>query len=102
MIEVTDDGRGVDWDRVRALAVERGLPSTSKRELEQALFSDGFSLKYKVSETSGRGVGLAAVKNVVTAMGGRIEVQSAHQTGTTWRFVFPIATLSDAAAEDER
>jgi two-component system chemotaxis sensor kinase CheA len=102
VIEVKDDGRGIDWERVRELAAERGLPSQSQRELEQALFSDGFSLKYQVSETSGRGVGLAAVKNVVMAMGGRIELESTHKVGTTWRFHFTLATLSDAGLEDER
>jgi two-component system, chemotaxis family, sensor kinase CheA len=102
VIEVTDDGRGIDWERVRELAAQRGLPSKSQRELEQALFSDGFSLKYHVSETSGRGVGLAAVKNVVTAMGGRIELESTQKVGTTWRFHFPLAAIGDSGSEEER
>lgn len=102
VIEVKDDGRGIDWERVRELAATRGLPSKSQRDLEQALFSDGFSLKYQVSETSGRGVGLAAVKNVVTAMGGRIELESRANAGTTWRFLFPLITLGDSGAEEER
>jgi signal transduction histidine kinase len=101
VLEVEDDGRGIDWERVRALAVERGLPSQSQRDLEQALFSDGFSLKYQVSEVSGRGVGLAAVKNVVTAMGGRIELESKLGAGTTWRFHFSLATLLDAGSADD-
>lgn len=102
VIDVKDDGRGIDWERVRELAAQRGLPSQSQRELEQALFSDGFSLKYKVSETSGRGVGLAAVKNVVTAMGGKIELTSKQKEGTTWRFRFPLASLGDAGSEDDK
>lgn len=102
VIEVKDDGRGIDWQRVRELAAQRGLPSQSQRDLEQALFSDGFSLKYQVSETSGRGVGLAAVKNVVTAMGGRIELESTPKVGTTWRFHFTPATITDSGSEDER
>jgi len=102
VIEVKDDGRGIDWQRVRELAAARGLPSSSQRELEQALFSDGFSLNQQVSETSGRGVGLAAVKNVVAAMGGRIEIESTHKAGATWRFLFSLAALGDAATEDER
>jgi signal transduction histidine kinase len=101
VIEVQDDGRGIDWERVRALAVERGLPSQGQRELEQALFADGFSLKYRVSEVSGRGVGLAAVKNVVTAMGGRIELSSKLGEGAIWRFCFSLATLLDAGSTDE-
>ena len=101
VIVVQDDGRGIDWERVRARAVERGLPSQAQRDLEQALFADGFSLKYQVSEVSGRGVGLAAVKNVVTAMGGRIELESKLGEGATWRFCFSLATLLDAGSTDE-
>jgi hypothetical protein len=65
------------------------------------LFTDGFSLKYQVSEVSGRGVGLAAVKNVVTAMGGRIELESKLGAGATWRFHFSLATLLDAGSADD-
>jgi two-component system, chemotaxis family, sensor kinase CheA len=101
VIEVRDDGRGIDWNRVRELAVERGLPSHSQTDLERALFSDGFSLKYQVSEISGRGVGLAAVRNVVTAMGGSIELESKQHVGTTWRFRFPLATLGDSSLDQE-
>lgn len=102
VIEVKDDGRGIDWNRVRELAVARGLPSKSQVDLEQALFSDGFSLRYQVSETSGRGVGLAAVRNVVKAMGGRLELESSKGVGSTWRFIFSLATLGDASSEEER
>lgn len=101
VIAIQDDGRGIDWARVRSLAVERGLPSQTQRDLEQALFSDGFSLKYQVSEVSGRGVGLAAVKNVVTAMGGKIELDSKPGAGTTWRFCFSLSTLVDAGQVDD-
>ena len=100
VIEVRDDGRGIDWERVRSLAVERGLPSQSQRDLEQALFSDGFSLKRDVSEVSGRGVGLSAVKNVVTAMGGKVELESKRDLGTTYRFRFSLAVLGDPDPED--
>jgi two-component system chemotaxis sensor kinase CheA len=101
VIEVRDDGRGIDWNRVRLLAAERGLPERSQRDLEQALLSEGFSLKYQVSEISGRGVGLAAVRNVVSAMGGKIEVESKPGTGTTWRFRFSLATLGEPDADGE-
>jgi two-component system chemotaxis sensor kinase CheA len=97
-----DDGRGIDWERVRELAATRGLAHESERDLEQALLSDGFSLKREVSETSGRGIGLAAVKNVVAAMGGRIELESTRSLGTTWRFLFPLAALADSGSVEER
>jgi signal transduction histidine kinase/HAMP domain-containing protein len=99
IIEVRDDGRGIDWDRVRSLAAERGLPSKSQADLEQALLSDSFSLRHEVSEVSGRGVGLAAVKSVVTAMGGRIELESKLHAGAAWRFRFSLATLGDSGPE---
>lgn len=101
IVEIRDDGRGIDWDRVRALAAERGLPHHSQRDLEQALFADGFSLKHRVSEVSGRGVGLSAVRTVVSAMGGRIELESTRHEGTTFRFRFPIATLADTGADED-
>jgi two-component system, chemotaxis family, sensor kinase CheA len=101
IIEVRDDGRGIDWDRVRSVAAERGLPSQSQVDLERALFSDGFSLKHQVSEVSGRGVGLAAVRTVVTAMGGQIELESTPHVGTTWRFRFSLAALSDSGSESD-
>jgi two-component system chemotaxis sensor kinase CheA len=100
VVEVRDDGRGIDWDRVRTLAVERGLPSQSQADLENALFSDGFSLKNRVSEVSGRGVGLAAVRTVVTAMSGESELESTQHAGTTWRFRFPLATLDDSGSHE--
>jgi signal transduction histidine kinase/HAMP domain-containing protein len=101
LVEVRDDGRGIDWDRVRSLAEQRELPSRSQQDLEQALFADGFSLKYEVSEISGRGVGLAAVRTVVSAMGGRIEVDSKLRQGTTWRFRFSASAAGDHGGEDE-
>jgi two-component system, chemotaxis family, sensor kinase CheA len=98
-IEVRDDGRGIDWDRVQQLAAERGIAHLSRTDLEQALFSDGFSLKHEVTETSGRGVGLAAVRDVVQRMGGRIELESTQRVGTTWRFHFSPTTLDDSSPE---
>jgi two-component system chemotaxis sensor kinase CheA len=89
IVEVSDDGRGIDWERVRSQAERRGLPAHGERELMNALLSDGFSLKSDVSETSGRGVGLSAVRSAVATLGGRIEVESRPGEGTTWRFFLP-------------
>jgi two-component system chemotaxis sensor kinase CheA len=93
IIEVRDDGRGIDWGRVEQLAAERGLPHGSRSELEQALYTQGLTVKEKVSEVSGRGVGLGAVRAVVTAMGGKIEIESTEGVGTAWRFRFPASAL---------
>jgi len=100
IIEVRDDGRGIDWKRLEQLAAERGLPHGSRLELEEALFSDGLTLKQVVSEISGRGVGLGAVRAVVTAMGGKIEIDSVEGSGTTWRFRFPARALLNTDSED--
>ena len=60
--EIKDDGRGVDWDRVRARARAAGLPHASHQELVDALFSDGFSTRDTAGDLSGRGVGLGALR----------------------------------------
>jgi HPt (histidine-containing phosphotransfer) domain-containing protein/HAMP domain-containing protein len=88
VIELSDDGRGIDWSRVRAVAEAKGLPSRSQSDLNLALLSEGFSLRAQVSEVSGRGMGLAAVRNVVKALGGSVEIESTVGMGTTWRFKF--------------
>lgn len=100
LVEIADDGPGVDWDQVLNQARARGLPHRNRKELELALMSDGFSLRKAVSEMSGRGVGLSAVLAVVTALGGKIEVESEVGRGTAWRFRFPLGKL-DEADEDE-
>jgi len=87
-ITVRDDGGGIDWERVRAKAVAAKLPAASERDLVEALFSDGVSTKENVSDTSGRGVGLSAIKQNVRDLGGRIDIDSALGKGTTFSFVF--------------
>lgn len=89
-IEVRDDGRGIDWAKVREKAAALGLANDSERALTDALFSDGLSTRDEVSETSGRGVGLAALRQAVADNGGVIAVESQPARGTTMRFVFPL------------
>ncbi|MEO6599668.1 MAG: ATP-binding protein [Polyangiaceae bacterium] len=101
VLEVRDDGRGIDWERLKQVMAERGLPHDSRKSLEQALFMEGVSLKREVSEISGRGVGLPAVLSVVLDMGGSIELDSEYGSGTSWRFRFPRRLLSEAESEDE-
>ncbi|MEO8920106.1 MAG: ATP-binding protein [Polyangiaceae bacterium] len=101
IIEVRDDGRGIDWSGIERLAADRGLPHSSRLELEQALFTDGLTLKQNATELSGRGVGLGAVRAVVTAMGGKIEVASTSGVGTTWRFRFPTRALMQLESDEQ-
>ncbi len=88
-IAIADDGVGVDWDRVRDRALDRGLPAASPADLERALFADGFSTRDEVSETSGRGVGLAALRATVESLGGEVEIDSRPGQGTTVCCRFP-------------
>lgn len=90
-IEVQDDGRGIRWERIREKARERGLPHETRADLIEALFSDGVSTAEYVSDTSGRGVGMAAVRDAAYALGGSIEIDSSEGVGTTIRFEFPVA-----------
>ncbi|MDP9149927.1 MAG: Hpt domain-containing protein [Myxococcota bacterium] len=89
VIELEDDGRGVDWVAVAARAAARGLPVGTEAELRSALFSDGVSTAAQVTEISGRGLGMGAVQTATEALGGLLELSTAPRQGTTLRMVFP-------------
>ena len=93
-IEVNDDGRGIDWAKVAQKAQERGLPSRSEEDLVSALFCDGLSTAESVTEVSGRGVGMSAVREAASALGGVVTIKSTKGVGTTVRFRFPLAEAS--------
>jgi two-component system chemotaxis sensor kinase CheA len=94
VIEVADDGRGIDLARVRARAVERGIvpadAELSRRELLDLVFAPGLSTRDEVTETSGRGVGMDVVKANLTALGGVVDVSSREGQGTTVTLTLPI------------
>ncbi|MFT3698640.1 MAG: ATP-binding protein [Kofleriaceae bacterium] len=81
-IAIADDGAGVDWDRVRDKAVSLGLPCDTKMQLEEALFASGFSTRSAVSEVSGRGVGLDALREACRSLGGDIALSTVRGVGT--------------------
>ncbi len=89
VVEVRDDGRGIDWDRVRSAAATKGLPTATHEDLVDALFADGLSTRETVTATSGRGVGMASIKSTLEALGGRIEVETGVGSGTLFRCVVP-------------
>jgi two-component system chemotaxis sensor kinase CheA len=93
VVEIRDDGRGIDWERLRAKALAAGLPAATEGDLSRALFTDGISSRDEITETSGRGVGLGALRSACTSLGGRIEVETASGVGTTMRFILPRADL---------
>lgn len=88
-IEVGDDGRGIDWDTLARKAKAANLPHLSRQDLTNALMSGGISTKDNVSDVSGRGVGMHAVRQQVESMEGTIEVRSVKGKGTTWVIRFP-------------
>jgi HAMP domain-containing protein/HPt (histidine-containing phosphotransfer) domain-containing protein len=102
VIELTDDGRGVDWAAVSDRARAFGLPRASHRDLVDALFHDGLSTKADVSELSGRGVGLAAARGECERLDGSVSVTSEPGRGATFRFSFPSenVTMLDAGVRD--
>ncbi len=96
VIEIGDDGRGVDLDKVKSKAVEQGLVDRehlgemTKRDALNLLFLPGFSTSTKVSEISGRGVGLDVVKNNIGNLSGMIDVYSEPGQGTRFVITLPI------------
>jgi len=99
LIEVTDDGRGIDWDRVSDKAQKLGLPRKTRADLEHALFADGVSTAARVSDISGRGVGLGAVLAVTKDLGGSVSIDSGPGRGTTFRMVFPVEAMSPSLSQ---
>lgn len=97
MIELRDDGRGVDWEAIRARAMERAMPCRNHADLVNALFADGLSTRDEVSDVSGRGVGMGAVRRAVEELGGTIEITSEPGRGTAVRFRFPREAVRLAA-----
>jgi two-component system chemotaxis sensor kinase CheA len=91
VIELSDNGRGIDWARIAAQASARGLPYGSRSELVEALFADGLSTATEVNEYSGRGIGMAAVRAACVARGGTMNVTDREGGGTRVQFRFPHA-----------
>lgn len=93
-IVIEDDGRGIDWPRLRTRAAEKGLALPD----EELLFADGLSTKQVITEISGRGVGLGAARAACRALGGRVEVTSQPGVGTRFAFVVPSAPTAYASS----
>ena len=95
-IEISDDGRGLDLARIRERAVERGLVSAdragrlSDREISHFIFAPGFSTAAKVTNVSGRGVGMDVVKTNIEKIGGTIDLLSRPGRGTTLKIKIPL------------
>ncbi|GAA3220165.1 hypothetical protein GCM10010488_20290 [Oerskovia jenensis] len=96
VVEITDDGAGIDPEKVGRSAVSKGLRSAneiaamSSSEVLDLLFLAGFSTAAKVTNVSGRGVGMDVVRTNIEAIGGSVDVESTVGKGTTWRMRIPL------------
>lgn len=96
VIEISDDGRGIDRDKLRQKAAELGVMSSaeaeklSDTEAVDLIFMSGLSTAREVSETSGRGVGMEVVKATIEGLKGTIEIESSQGAGTTFRLRLPL------------
>ncbi len=112
LIEVEDDGAGLDIDKIRAKAVERGLVRAAvaknlpEAEAIKFIFLPGFSTADQVGDQAGRGVGMDVVKRVIESMNGHIDVESVRGVGTKFTLHLPltllIATALMVRSGDER
>jgi len=99
IIEISDDGGGIDLARVREVARTRGVATEEElREMSDAdivdlVFAAGFSTAAKVTELSGRGVGMDAVRTAVERIGGRVSIESRAGLGATVRFSLPFSVM---------
>jgi two-component system chemotaxis sensor kinase CheA len=94
VIEIADDGAGLDTDRILAKAVANGLAAPgaplAPADIHQMIFQPGFSTAEKVTEISGRGVGMDVVRRNIDALRGRIDIQTARGQGTTFSIRLPL------------
>ncbi|SOZ09519.1 chemotaxis protein CheA [Cupriavidus taiwanensis] len=93
VIEVSDDGGGLNRERILAKAIQNGLPvseTITDEEVWQLIFAPGFSTAEVITDVSGRGVGMDVVKRNIQEMGGHVQISSRPGLGTTIRIVLPL------------
>ncbi|MDK9697717.1 MAG: chemotaxis protein CheW [Siculibacillus sp.] len=96
IIEIADDGRGLDMDKIRQKIVDNGLASEfelekmSEAQIYKYVFAPGFSTATKVTNVSGRGVGMDVVKTNIDAIGGTVDLKSVPGKGTTFTIKIPL------------
>jgi two-component system, chemotaxis family, sensor kinase CheA len=88
IVEIADDGKGIEWKSVAQKASEKGLPHGTEPELIEALFQDGITTSSQVNEYSGRGIGMGAARSACQARGGTVKISSQPGQGTRVEFRF--------------
>lgn len=100
VVEITDDGRGMDREIIKKKAIEKGIikpanaKKLSKRESIELIFHPGFTTAEKITNVSGRGVGMEIVKKRVDLLGGQIEILTEVDIGTTFRLTIPHQSIA--------
>jgi two-component system chemotaxis sensor kinase CheA len=112
IIDISDDGKGLNMDRIKNKCIENGLltesdiENLSDQQIQQYIFAAGFSTAEKVTSVSGRGVGMDVVRTNIEKIGGHIELKSVEGKGTTFLIKIPltlaIVSALIVACEDER
>jgi two-component system chemotaxis sensor kinase CheA len=106
VVEIADDGRGIDWPLVAVKAAALGLPVDTEQDLQAALFLGGVSTASQVTDISGRGIGMGALRAATLDLRGEMEIETELGRGTTLRMVFPqtavvddVGSLNDASTQ---
>lgn len=94
LLEIKDDGAGLNRDRILKIAIEKGIvdegSDLSNSEIDQLLFEPGFSTASEVTNLSGRGVGMDVVKTAISSLGGKIAISSKPGHGSTFSIMLPL------------
>jgi two-component system chemotaxis sensor kinase CheA len=93
VVEIADDGRGIDWPALTKKARELGIAAETEGELKQALFHKGMSTAKEVTDLSGRGIGMGALFAATKSLGGDLEIETTEGRGTTLRMTFPESAM---------
>ncbi|HYU16631.1 MAG TPA: ATP-binding protein, partial [Candidatus Acidoferrum sp.] len=93
VVTIADDGQGIDFDRVRHRASELGLPGETRADALEAIFAAGLSTREEVTQLSGRGIGMGAVRSACRELGGEAHISSDWGHGTELQCLLPLSVL---------
>ena len=99
MLSIKDDGAGINVDKVRSIAIKRGLLKMgvdyTEKQIVDMIFQSGFSTADTVSQVSGRGVGMDVVKKEISELGGSIDIVTARGQGTEFKIILPVSVATN-------